>query len=85
MFIIFLKVSGNSLILPKKVENPEKMIRYTQLRWSTIFAENASDLLTVVLKDSGIERTFETVMSVYDSQALDPHVNRERFREEWFE
>jgi len=33
----------------------------------------------------GIERTFETVMSVYQSQALDPHVNRERFREEWFE
>ncbi|AKB34715.1 Mobile element protein [Methanosarcina siciliae C2J] len=21
----------------------------------------------------------------YESQALDPHVNRERFREEWFE
>ena len=61
------------------------MVRYTQLRWSTIFAENASDLLTVVLKDSGIERTFGTVMSVYDSQALDPHVNRERFRDEWFE
>src|SRR5664279_5896238 len=55
--------------------NPEKMVRYTQLRWSTIFAENASDLLTVILKDCGIERTFETVMSVYDSQALDPHVN----------
>ena len=65
--------------------NPEKMVRYTQLRWSTIFAENASDLLTVILKDCGIERTFETVMSVYDSQALDPHVNRERFRDEWFE
>ncbi len=61
------------------------MIRYTQLRWSTIFAENASDLLTVILKDCGIERTFEIVMSVYDSQALDPHVNRERFRDEWFE
>ncbi len=65
--------------------NPEKMVRYTQLRWSTIFAENASDLLTVILKDCGIERTFETVMSVYDSQALGPHVNRERFRDEWFE
>jgi putative transposase len=65
--------------------NPEKMVRYTQLRWSTIFAENASDLLTVILKDCGIERTFETVMSVYDSQALDPHLNRERFRDEWFE
>jgi putative transposase len=24
-------------------------------------------------------------MSVYKSQALDPHINRERFREEWFE
>ena len=65
--------------------NPEKMVRYTQLRWSTIFAENASDLLTVILKECGIERTFETVMSVYNSQALDPHINRERFRDEWFE
>ena len=27
----------------------------------------------------------ETTMSVYKSQALDPHVNRKRFREEWFE
>jgi IS4 transposase len=65
--------------------NPEKMVRYTQLRWSTIFAENASDLLTIILKGSGIKRTFGTVMSVYDSQALDPHVNRKRFRDEWFE
>ena len=65
--------------------HPEKMARYTQLRWSTIFAENASDLLTVILHRCGIQRTFETIMSVYQSQALDPHVNRERFREEWFE
>jgi len=65
--------------------NPEKMVRYTQQRWGIIFAENASNLLTVILHRCGIERTFETVMSVYESQALDPHVNRERFREEWFE
>jgi putative transposase len=64
--------------------HPEKMAQYTQLRWSTIFAENASDLLTVILNRYGIQRTFETIMSVYESQALDPHVNRERFREEWF-
>jgi len=32
----------------------------------------------------GVERTFETVMNVYQSQALDSHVNRERFREEWW-
>ncbi|MCQ1535283.1 IS4 family transposase, partial [Methanosarcina sp. KYL-1] len=49
------------------------------------FAENASNLLTGILHRCGIERTFETVMNVYESQALDPHVNRERFREEWFE
>jgi putative transposase len=65
--------------------NPEKMVRYTQQRWSTIFAENASDLLTVILKECGIERNLETVMGVYNSQALDSHVNRERFRDEWFE
>ncbi|AKB36307.1 Mobile element protein [Methanosarcina siciliae C2J] len=65
--------------------HPEKMARYTQLRWSTIFAENASDLLTVIFQRCGIQRNFETVMSVYESQALDPHVNRERFREEWYE
>jgi IS4 transposase len=64
--------------------HPEKMAQYTQLRWSTIFAENASDLLTVILNRCGIKRTFETIMSVYESQALDPHVNRERFREKWF-
>ena len=65
--------------------HPEKMTRYTQLRWSTIFAENASDLLTVILHRAGIERTFDTVMSVYESQALDPHVNRKKFRDDWFE
>jgi hypothetical protein len=42
-------------------------------------------LLTVILYRCGIERTFETVMSVYERQALDIHVNRKRFREEGFE
>ena len=31
----------------------------------------------------GIERTFETLMDVYQSQALDPHVNRDRLMELW--
>ena len=71
--ILTLIVSRRIYTLVKNsTPNPEKMVRYTQLRWSTIFAENASDLLTVILHDCGIERTFETVMSVYDSQALDP-------------
>ncbi len=42
------------------------------------------DLLTVILHICGIHRIFEMIMSVYESQASDPHVNRERFRDEWF-
>jgi len=61
----------------------ERIVRYTQLRWGTIFAENASDQLTLVLAYCGIQRTFETVMGVYNSQALDPHVNRHYLMDEW--
>jgi len=65
--------------------NPEKpLVRFTQLRWSIIFAENASDLLTEILKYNGITRTFELMMAVSSSQALDPHVDRERFRSGWW-
>jgi len=72
-------------LVKNNATHPEKMVRYTQDRWSIIFAGNASDLLTVILHRCGIEITFETIMSVYESQALDPHVNRERFRAEWLE
>jgi putative transposase len=65
--------------------NPEKsIVRFTQLRWSSIFAENASDLLTEILKYNGITRTFELMMAVSLSQSLDPHVNRKRFRSGWW-
>jgi len=65
--------------------NPDQQIaRFTQLRWSIIFAENASDILTEILKLNGITRTFELMLAVSSSQALDPHVNRERFRSEWW-
>lgn len=72
-------------LVKNSTSHPKKMARYTQLRWSKIFAEKAADLLTIVLHRCGIHRTFETTMSAYKIQALDPHVNRERFREEWFE
>jgi hypothetical protein len=55
------------------------------LLWSIIFAENASDLLAVILHRSRIQRTFEIIMKVYESQALNLHANRERFREELFD
>lgn len=72
-------------LVKNKTAHPEKTVQYTQERWSIIFAENESNLLTVILHRCGIERTFKTVMNVYKSQALDPHVNRERFRKEWLE
>jgi len=60
------------------------MVRYTRLRWSTIFAENASDQLTATLQYLGIQRSFDTIADVYNSHALDPHVNRHRLTEEWW-
>jgi IS4 transposase len=82
--ILTLLISRRIYNIVRKHSPKERMVRYTQLRWSTIFTENAGDQLTLILRYCGVERTFETVMNVYQSQALDPHVNRERFREEWW-
>jgi len=82
--ILTLFISRRIYNIVRKHNPKEKMVRYTQLRWSTIFTENASDQLTLILRYYGVERTFETVMNVYQSQALDPHVNRERFRDEFW-
>jgi putative transposase len=82
--ILTLLISRRIYNIVRRHSPKEKMVQYTQLRWSTIFTENASDQLTLILRYCGIERTFDTVMNVYQSQALDPHVNRERFRAEWW-
>lgn len=81
--ILTLLVSRRIYNLVRERNPGKKVVRYTQLRWSTIFAETAGDQLTTILAYCGIQRTFETVLSVYDSQALDPHVNRHRLMEEW--
>jgi Transposase DDE domain. len=81
--ILTLMVSRRTYNLVVEYGQKERIVRYTKLRWSTIFAENASDQLTLVLAYCGIQRTFETVMEVYNSQALDPHVNRHRLMDEW--
>jgi len=82
--ILTLFVSRRIYSLVRKYSPKEMVARYTQLRWSTIFAENADKQLTLILHYCGIERTIETVMNVYSSQALDSHVNRYRFREYWW-
>ncbi|AKB38119.1 Mobile element protein [Methanosarcina siciliae C2J] len=33
-----------------------------------------------MIQRCGTQRTFETIMSVYENQALDPYVNREKLK-----
>jgi len=81
--ILTLLVSRRIYNLVREYSPEDKIVRYTQLRWSTVFAENASDQLTLILAYNGIQRTLEIIMSVYSSQALDPHVNRSRLMDKW--
>lgn len=82
--ILTLFVSRRIYSLVRKYNPKDIRSRFTQLRWSTIFAENADKQLTLILRYYGIERTIMTVTNVYSSQALDPHVNRYRFRDDWW-
>ncbi len=82
--ILTLLVSRRIYSIVRSQNPATKMVRYTQLRWSTIFAENASDQLKLILRYCGIEISLETFIDVYSSHALDPHVNRHRFRSEWW-
>lgn len=82
--ILTLLISRRIYTLVRRRNAGKKLVRFTQLRWSIIFAENASDQLTAVLNCAGIQRDFNTLADVYNSQALDPHVNRGRFRAEFW-
>ncbi|SNQ62119.1 transposase (fragment) [Candidatus Methanoperedens nitroreducens] len=82
--ILTLFVSRRIYSLVRRYNPKDIGSRFTQLRWSTIFAENADRQLTLILGYYGIERTIMTVMNVYSSQALDPQVNRYRFRDDWW-
>jgi putative transposase len=79
--ILTLLVSRKVYSIVRKLNPDAKMARFTQLRWSSIFIQNSSRLLSAILDYLGIEQDFFTVLNVYSSEALDPHVNRERFRE----
>jgi putative transposase len=65
--------------------NPEaKMVRFTTLRWSNIFTENASVVLAGILRYMGLETSLIKSFEIGFSEALDPHMNRRRFTEEWW-
>jgi putative transposase len=63
--------------------NPEKAPRFTHLRWAKVFMENASKLMEAILRSNDIEYSIMTLMEIYESQAVDPNVNRERLMEDW--
>jgi len=62
----------------------KEVVRFTHLRWSTIFSETAGKHLTALLHYLNIKMDLMDFYSLYDCQAFDPHVNRQRFREEWW-
>lgn len=61
-------------------EQGKAIVRFTQMRWSSIFAEGADKYLMALMQYLGIELTLEDVLNIQTSEALDPHVNRRRFR-----
>jgi IS4 transposase len=63
--------------------NLEKAPRYTHLRWATIFAEKSRDLLDGILDYAGINTEPMDIFELFQSQALDPNVNRKRLMDIW--
>lgn len=62
---------------------PEGMAaRFTQLRWATVFVENAGRLLTAILNIRSITESFRLFNAVYSSGALNPHISRPAFTAE---
>jgi putative transposase len=82
--ILTLLISRRIYTIIRRLNPGAKMVRFTQLRWSTIFSEKASRILTAVLQYLGLDTSFVTSLRVSLSEALDPHVNRRRFTEEWW-
>ena len=61
----------------------ENAPRYTHLRWATIFAEKSRDLLGAILDYAGIDTEPMDIFELFQSQALDPNVNRKRLMDIW--
>ena len=66
---------------------PELRARYTQLRFAIHFRRGAPYVLACLLERLGFERAERSShrgMNLYlVAESLDPHVNRQRFREVW--
>jgi IS4 transposase len=78
-----------TLLISRKIywivceKNLDKAVRYTHIRWATIFAERANKLRDSVLAYAGLYPDIIDHLGVYESQALDPNVNRTRLSDVW--
>ena len=78
-----------TLLISRKVywlvceHNLENAVRYTKIRWATIFAEKAHGLMDRVLAYAGLHPDMMEYFRVYESQALDPNVNRQHLSDVW--
>lgn len=73
-----------NLIRRRAEATGKAVVRFTHLRWSTVFSENADNHLHALLRYLNIKMELIDFYRLYDCQAFDPHVKRQRFREEWW-
>lgn len=60
------------------------VVRFTQQRWSIHFSENGYGFLLAVMDYLGMKYSPTEAFELSMSQIRDPHVDRKRFREEWW-
>lgn len=82
--ILTLLISRRIYTMIRRLNPRANMVRFTQLRWSNIYSESASRILNAVLQFLGLDISLITSFKISMSEALDPHVNRRHFTEEWW-
>ena len=82
--ILTLLVSRH-LLAQVRATNPEYANRIPRLRWSRAFADMASTLIQLVLKDAGIENPLEKQLDILVEVVIDPNASRERLDDPWIE
>ncbi len=82
--ILTLLISRRIYTMIRRLNPRVNMVRFTQLRWSNIYSESASRILNAVLQYLGLDTSLITSFKISMSEALDPHVNRRHFAEEWW-
>jgi putative transposase len=82
--ILTLLISRRIYTIIRRLNPGANMVRFTQIRWSNIYSESSNQILNAVLHYLGLETSLMTSFKISMSEALDPHVNRRRFTEEWW-